>query len=62
MRRYSSNKDWNECIKRLVKLGWIYSRGRKHGRLTHPDGSRILTVSNSPSDRRSLQNFMKHVD
>lgn len=62
MKRYSSNKDWDERIRRLVKRGWKYQRGRKHGRLTNPDGSRTLTVSSSPSDRRSLKNFMRYVD
>ncbi|MBZ2169843.1 type II toxin-antitoxin system HicA family toxin [Marinobacter sp. F4216] len=59
MKRYSSNKDWNAVINRLVKLGWRYRRGGKHGQLTHPDSSEILVVPISPSDRRSLQNFMQ---
>lgn len=60
--KYSSNKDWDGCIRRLVKLGWKYRRGGKHGRLTHPNGVRTLTVSCSPSDRRSLKNFMRYVE
>lgn len=59
MRRYSSDKDWNVLIRRLVRLGWRYRRGGKHGRLTHPDFSRTLIVPISPSDRRSLQNFIQ---
>ncbi|WP_152207924.1 type II toxin-antitoxin system HicA family toxin [Marinobacter changyiensis] len=61
MKRFSSNKDWNVVIRRLVKLGWRYRRGGKHGRLTHPDCSRTLIIPVSPSDHRSLQNFMRTV-
>lgn len=59
MKKYSSNKDWNTQIRNLVRLGWLYKRGGKHARLTHPDGSRTLIVPCSPSDRRSLQNFIR---
>lgn len=59
MKKYISNKEWNVVIKGLVKLGWSYRRGGKHGRLTHPDFSRTLIVPISPSDHRSLQNFMQ---
>lgn len=59
MKRYSSNKDWNIVIRRLVKLGWRYRRRGKHGRLTHPEVAQTLTVPISPSDRRGLQNFMQ---
>ncbi|MBY5963627.1 type II toxin-antitoxin system HicA family toxin [Marinobacter hydrocarbonoclasticus] len=46
-------------IKRLIRHGWTYKRGGKHGRLTHPECSRTLIVPISPSDRRSLKNFMQ---
>lgn len=58
MKKYSSNKDWNIFIRQLVKRGWRYRRGGKHGRLTHPSFNRTLIVPTSPSDRRSLQNFI----
>jgi hypothetical protein len=57
MKRYSSNKDWNFCIRRLVKLGWSYKRRGKHGCVRPPDGSRSLFVPCTPSDRRALKNF-----
>mgnify|MGYP003146002581 FL=1 len=59
MKRYSSDKDWNVLIRRLVRHGWTYKRGGKHGRLTHPEWSRTVTVPISPSDRRSLKNFLQ---
>jgi len=59
MQKYSTNKDWNVYIRELVKRGWTYRRGSKHGRLSHPDGTRTLTVSCTPGDRRSLKNFKR---
>lgn len=59
MKRYSSNKDWNVEIRRLVKLGWMYKRGGKHACLINPDNSQKLTIPISPSDRRSLHNFRR---
>lgn len=59
MRRYSSNKDWNTQIRRVVRLGWVFKRGGKHARLTHPNGFPTLIVPCSPSDCRGLQNFIR---
>ena len=57
--KYCSNKDMNRLIRQLVNQGWIYRNGSKHGRLTHPAGNPTLTVSRTPSDWRSLQNFVR---
>lgn len=59
MRKYSSDKDWNVEIRKLVKLGWVYKRGGKHARLISPDDSQRLVIPTSPSDRRSLHNFRR---
>lgn len=55
--KYSSKKDLNQLIRQLVRQGWRYRQGRKHGRLTHPDGWPTMTVAKSPSDSRSVENF-----
>lgn len=55
--KYCSNKEIDRLIRQLVSQGWGFRRGSKHGRLTHPSGWPTLTVSRSPSDCRSLQNF-----
>lgn len=55
--KYSSKKDLNQLIRQLVRQGWHYQTGRKHGRLTHPDGWPTMTVAKSPSDSRSVENF-----
>lgn len=61
MKRYSSDKDWNVYLNCLVKFGWVYKRCSKHGRLTHPNGSRSITVPCSPSDRNSLKKFRAQI-
>lgn len=57
--KYSSNKDINQVIRQLIRQGWSFRRGGKHGRITHPDGKRALTVAKSPSDFRSFDNFQR---
>lgn len=59
--KYSTRKDVNVAVNGLVREGWIYFRGGKHGRLRHPSGQPTLTVSRSPSDRRALDNFLHDV-
>lgn len=57
--KYCSNKEIDQLIRKLVRTGWSFCRGSKHGRLTHPNGHPTLTVAKSPSDWRSLQNFLR---
>jgi len=59
--RYCSNKDIDKLIRQLVREGWNYRRGTKHGRLITPDGMRKLTVSKSPSDIRSFQSVQRDI-
>ena len=56
---YCSNKEIDMLINQLVRAGWCFYQGGKHGRLAHPSGWPTLTVSKSPSDFRSLQNFRR---
>lgn len=57
--RYCSDKEVDRLIRRLVSQGWLYRNGSKHGRLAHPAGSPVLTVSRTPSDWRSVRNFFR---
>lgn len=59
--KYSTRKDLNTVVQALVRDGWIYFRGGKHGRLRHPSGKPTLTVAGSPSDRRAVDNFLHDV-
>ena len=55
--KYCTNKDIDKLVKRLVREGWYFRRGAKHGRLITPTGTQALTVACSSSDCRSFNNF-----
>ena len=57
--KYCSNKEIDALIRQLVRQGWRFHRGGKHGRLTHPGRRPTVTVAKSPSDFRSLENFRR---
>lgn len=59
--KYCSNKDINRMIHRLVRMGWVFRHGSKHGQLTPPHGKPKLIVSRSPSDNRALLNFRQDI-
>lgn len=55
--KYSSNKELNILIVKLIKEGWRYERRKKHGMLKAPQPSdTIIHVSTSPSDYRTVLN------
>lgn len=58
--RYSANKDIRTEVRALIRKGWHFSWGGKHGKLISPSG-RKFTVPTSPSDHRSLLNFRRDV-
>jgi predicted RNA binding protein YcfA (HicA-like mRNA interferase family) len=58
--KYSTSKDFDVLIRQLVRSGWSYSRGRKHGKLHSPLG-RLITVACSPSDHRAVKNLRQLV-
>jgi len=57
--KYSAAKEINVLVQALVKDGWTYWRGGRHGRLRAPSGQPTLTISCTPSDRRAFQNFKR---
>jgi hypothetical protein len=59
--RYCTNKDINAIVRNLIRHGWSFHRGGKHGKLRHPSGHPLLTVPNSPSDWRAALNFGRDV-
>jgi hypothetical protein len=59
--KYCANKDINQFIRQLIRQGWHYRHGGKHGRLTHPTGQPTLTVAKSPSDSNSFHSFQRDV-
>lgn len=54
MTTYCSDKDVNKFVKSLIKQGWTYTKGKKHGKLTADFTDVKLTISSSPSDRLYL--------
>ncbi len=58
--RYSSNKDFNHHIKRLIKQGWLFRKKRKHNQIVAPCGQSV-TFSKTPSDHRALKNFINDI-
>lgn len=58
--RNSTNKDIRTEVRALIRKGWHFSWGGKHGKLISPSG-RKFTVPTSPSDHRSLLNFRRDV-
>lgn len=55
--KYCTNKEIDHLVRDLVKQGWHFSWGSKHGRLSPPQGAAKITVPKSPSDCRAAQNF-----
>lgn len=54
--KYSTNKDIARLVRELVRQGWHFQRGSRHGKLRSLSG-RYLTVPGSPSDWRAFKNF-----
>ena len=60
--KYSTSKDVDSLVRSLLREGWrFHRRGRKHGRLTPPSGYLFVTVSCTPSDRRTFLNLRSQV-
>jgi hypothetical protein len=51
----------NAAVKKMLKLGWTFSWGGKHGKLKAPIGGKTLTVAWSPSSSRSFLCFKRDV-
>ncbi len=59
--KYCSCKMIDQLVKDLIRQGWIYSRGSKHGRLSPPKGRATLSVPCTPSDYRAFLNFRRDI-
>ena len=59
--KYCTCKMIDQLVKGLIRQGWIFSRGGKHGRLSPPNGWRTLSVPRTPSDYRAFLNFRRDV-
>ena len=58
--KYVQDKDFNKELQALVQKGWVFDKGKRHGKLVSPWGD-VLTISTSPGDRRSIIKFRSDV-
>ncbi|NBF05987.1 hypothetical protein GV819_27220 [Pseudomonas sp. Fl5BN2] len=56
MPHYSNDKDIARLVKQQLPLGWLFHRGKRHGKLSAP-GKGSIPVPCTPSDCRALLNF-----
>lgn len=61
MRRYSTSKEINIFVRQLVRDGWSFQNGGRHGRLYAPARAAILSVPCTPGDKRAFINFRQDV-
>jgi hypothetical protein len=61
MTTYCSDKDVNKLIKDLIKKGWVFTKGKKHGKLTSDRSAKPIFISSSPSDKRYFAIVKQHV-
>jgi len=57
MCKYSSDKELNKLIQKLVASGWQYEKLSKHGRLITPCGCWKTTVSISPGSGNAAKHL-----
>lgn len=53
--KFSSDKDINRFAKHLVRHGWRFKQGRKHGKLLPPESPEMVVIPSAPSKKRALQ-------
>ncbi len=59
--KYSKCKEIDSLVTKLVKRGWLFHRGRKHGKILHPTRDGKIIVPKTPSDSRAYRNFRGEV-
>lgn len=57
---YSNDKEIATTVRHLLANGWGYISGKKHGKLTSPNGKKI-PVPGTPSDWRASLNFKRDI-
>ena len=57
---YRKDKNIADHIRELIRMGWTFRMGGRHGKLISPDGRRI-PVPCTPSDYRSFDNFKRDI-
>lgn len=52
--KYSSDKDVNQLVQGMVRDGWHFEWGKKHGKLFTPKRNRFVVIPTSPSHKRAV--------
>lgn len=55
--KYSSNEHIDAHVKEMLKRGCTFKKGRKHGKLVSPDGTKQVSIPGTPSDWRAPRQF-----
>lgn len=58
--KYSKDKNIATVVRKLVRHGWQYHMGGRHGKLVSPTG-RKMPVPCTPSDHRAVHNFKRDI-
>lgn len=58
--KYSNDMDVATIVRELVRNGWKYHTGGRHGKIISPTGRR-MPVPGTPSDYRALRNFKSDI-
>lgn len=56
--RYSKDKKIDAVVRQLLRSGWRVKSSNRHVRLENEVTRDCITVPCSPSDRRSVQNWL----
>ncbi|NRT58065.1 hypothetical protein [Sphaerotilus uruguayifluvii] len=59
--RYSTCRETNALVRRLVRQAWTYRRGSKHGKLSPPGCGLFVTIPGTPGDFRSVRNLERDI-
>lgn len=57
--RYSKSNQIDSLVKQHISEGWIFVKGKKHGRLKSPFSKGCVTIPSTPSDWRTPLNFAR---
>jgi hypothetical protein len=58
--KYSKDRAISDFVSSLIRSGWEYHMGGRHGKLVSPEGRR-MSVPCTPSDHRAFKNFRSDI-
>lgn len=58
--KYCNDREISKLVCQLIRSGWQYRMGGRHGKLVSPSG-RTIPVPCTPSDHRAFENFKRDI-